>query len=125
MASFEIEYQTCNFTDENPEVREMVMAHVSGTSRARTKPRPPQPPVPALPSTSGFLARAAKSSFGILLPSVSYSQSQPRLLPLWPGAAPEGSSAGLALTQRVLAVLSTRTRLLYKESRNRPDYTRT
>lgn len=48
------EYKTCNFTDENPEVREMVTAHVSGTSRARTKPRPPDPQSLPFPLLLGF-----------------------------------------------------------------------
>ena len=135
MASLEIKSQT--FIPQVKILRsEMVLAHVSGTSMPGPKPDPPAPaPCPSLHFQ--FLGKAVQSSSGILLLPGSCSlpfpplpvswqgcpvllwNSPPPLLPLpvsaqtpdpGPGAIPDSSSAGLALTVST-GVLSTRTRL--------------
>ena len=96
MASLEIESQT--FIPQEKILRsEMVLAHVSGTSMPGPKPDPPAPaPCPSLHFQ--FLGKAVQSSSGILFLPSSHAQCQHRLLTLGPGAIPDSSSAGLALT---------------------------
>ena len=108
-------------TGEHPEVRDAAGPRVRNQN-TRTKARP----LASTPCASLhflFPGKAVKSSSGILLPS-SHSQSQHRLLTLGPGATPDSCSAGLALTQPALGVLSTRTRL-DKNSRDGSDCVRT
>lgn len=94
------QYQTCNFTDENPKVRETEFAQVLGTSWARTRPRPLDSQSLPFPS---FLARAGESSFGVLLP-ISHSQWKHGLLTCrdveLPPVVP---AAGLPLTELAMA----------------------
>lgn len=76
VASFEPEYQTCNFTEDS-EGKDLEFACALGTSRTRTKPRPPDcQPFPSL-CFQLLLARVGQVSFGILLPNPHpRSQSQ-------------------------------------------------
>lgn len=108
MASLEIKSQT--FIPQVKILRsEMVLAQVSETSMPGPKPDPPAPaPCPSLHFQ--FLGKAVP---------VLLWDSPPPLLPLpvsaqtpdpGPGAIPDSSSAGLALTVST-GVLSTRTRL--------------
>lgn len=58
LASFEPEYQTCNFTDENPEGREMEFGWALGINRMRTKPSPPDCQFLPFPLLPVFLGRS-------------------------------------------------------------------